>query len=81
MLDFGKKISHTNTCNKTHFLSLLKVNEKGFKLGLQVEVTTLKVKIINFYFIHIIFSFHCVSILIHYTLLEDYFVWHLYMFI
>jgi hypothetical protein len=61
-------------------LALLKVNE-GFRLVPQIEVTTLKVERINFYILHLIFSFHYVSILIHHSLLEDYFVWHLYMFI
>ncbi len=45
----------------------------------KVKVTT-KCNIINFHFIHIFFSFHCISILIHHSFIKDYFVWHLYMF-
>jgi len=67
-------------CNKIHFI-FLKVNGVGLKLGPQVRETTIKGKGINFNFIHLILSFHYVSSLIHHSFLEDYFVWHLYMFI
>jgi hypothetical protein len=60
----------------TIFISfLLKVNEKGFKLGLQIEVTTLKVIYIYIYNL----SFHCVSILFFHSHLEDYFAWHMFI--
>jgi hypothetical protein len=81
-LDSGGEIwpnLHIQILATRFILFLLKVNEESFKLGPQVELTTLKR--INFYFIHFIFSFPFVSILIHHSLLEDYFVWHLYMFI
>jgi hypothetical protein len=46
-LDFGGGIwpnLHIQILASRFILSLLKVNEKGFKLGPQVEVTTLKIK-------------------------------------
>jgi hypothetical protein len=46
-LDFGGGIRpnlHIQILATIFILSLLKVNEEGFKLGLQVEMTTLKVR-------------------------------------
>jgi hypothetical protein len=74
------KSSHTNICNETHLISF-QGEWRRSQVGPSSWSDHTKDKKINFYFIHLIFSFHCVSILIHHSFLEDYFVWHLYMFI
>jgi hypothetical protein len=83
MLDFGGiwPNFHIQIFGTRLILSILKVNEKVFNLGPQVKTDHTNGKRINSYFIDLIFYFHYVSILIHRSFLQDYFVWHLYMFI
>ncbi len=82
-LDFGREIwpnLHIQILATTFILFVLKVNEEG-QVGPSSWSDLNKGNIINSYFIPLIYFYHFVSILIHHSFLEYYFVWHLYMFI